>query len=282
MRTIKEIYDEIISEKETLSSLSGLLPTGTRYDNLLSDLTTGSKVAIWRLWAYVVAVAIFTHEALFEAFAAEVEATAQQAIWGTDEWYYLNTLKFQFGYTLVWDGTKYAYSTLDPSAQLVSYCAVEERPDGLLVIKTAKKNTLGAPVPLTAPELTALEAYCEQTKFAGTRLSVVSFPADSVKLAYRIYYDPILPQSVVSTRVENAVSLFLSQLPFNGRFRLNSLTDVLQKIDGVVDPVFEYAEARYGALPYAPFDSEYNSNSGYMEVDPSFPLSSTFTYLPYE
>ncbi len=56
-RKILEIYDEIIEEKELQPSLTGLLPLGETSDNLLDDLTSGSKVAVWRLWAYLTAVA---------------------------------------------------------------------------------------------------------------------------------------------------------------------------------------------------------------------------------
>ena len=281
MRTVREIYDQIIAEKESLASLNDLLPTGTRYTNLLDELSSSSKVAVWRLWAYVTAVVIFSHEALFFAFKREVEETATEAIWGTLQWYQLNTKKFQLGYTLFWDGAKFTYSVDDPSARIVAYCAVEERADGLLVIKTAKEVS-GSPAPLNLVEIAALRSYALQTKFAGTRLSLVSFEADSLKLFYTVYYNPILPLSMVSQRVEDAVNNYLKSLPFNGRFRINLMTDILQKIDGIIDPVFTGAEARYGSLPYIAFTSEYASNAGYLGIDPNFPLNSTINYIPYE
>jgi hypothetical protein len=275
---LQEIYDEIIAEKETLTSLSDLVPSGTRYTNLLAELSTASKVAIWRLWAYVVATAIFAHESLFDSFASEVETASQEAIWGTAQWYHQNTLKFQYGYTLVFDGQKYGYTSDDPSAKIIAFAAVQERVDGLLVLKVAKAG----PSPLTSTELAAFQAYAEQTKFAGTRLSCVSFPADSLKLYYTVYYDPILPLTTVSQRVENAINEYLKALPFNGKFRINLMTDKLQDIDGIIDPVFTSAEAKYGALPYQGFVNEYLSNAGYLKIDPAFPLSSTIQYLPYE
>lgn len=280
MRTIQEIYDEIIAEKQTLSSLNGLLPSSTNYSDLLSALTAASKVAVWRLWAYVTAVSIFFHEQLFELFKLEVEAIADAAIPGVLRWYREQVLNFQLGYTLQYINGKYQYTTVDESAKIVKYCAVEERNDGLVVIKTAKQVS-GLPAELDAPELTALQAYCQQIKFAGTRLSVVSFPADSLKLYYDIYYDAILPEADVIVIVEAAVTDFLNNLPFNGRFNINKMTDALQLLDGIIDPVFLSAEARYGLIPFAAFTTEYNSNAGYMQIDPSFPLSATFNYIPY-
>jgi hypothetical protein len=281
MRSIQEIYDDIISEKQTLASLNELLPmSGSNFSNLLQDLTAGSKVAIWRLWAYVIAVCIYTHEALFDLFKQEVQTIVATAVPGVLRWYHEQIFAFQFGYTLQYINGKYQYSSLDNSARIIKFCAVEERPDGLVVIKTAKE-VASLPNELSPAELLALQAYCQSIKFAGTRISVVSYPADSLKLVYTIYYDPILPVATVKATVELIISNFLKNLPFNGRLKITSLTDALQLGDGIIDPVFTSAEARYGALPYAAFTAEYNSNAGYMQIDPAFPLSTTINYLPY-
>ena len=70
-RTISEIYDEIIAEKELSTTLNaGLLPVGTTYDDLISELSAKSKVAVWRLWAYIVAVQSWVNEKLFDEHVA--------------------------------------------------------------------------------------------------------------------------------------------------------------------------------------------------------------------
>lgn len=281
-RTLTEIYNEIIDEKQSLSNLNSLMPNSSAYfPDFLAELSSGSKVAIWRLWAWVTAFAIWTHEQLWDIFKAEIEDIAAKAIAGTPRWYYERTLEFQLGDTLVYQDFQYKYATIDESARIIAYCAIQERPDGVVVIKTAKDSS-GSPVQLTGPELTALTAYLQQIKFAGTRLSVNSFAPDDLKIYYEIFYDPIIPEVDIVAAVEAAIESFVKNLPFNGKFNINKLTDTLQGIDGVVDPLFQNAEARYGALPYTAFDREYESNAGYLQIDGAFPLSATIIYTPIE
>jgi hypothetical protein len=120
----------------------------------------------------------------------------------------------------------------------------------------------------------------QQIKFAGTFLSVNSFAADSLKLYYEVFYDSEAVLTDVQDAVFATVNNFIANLPFNGAFNVNKMTDALQATFGVIDPVFGSAAARYGALPFADIVREYVSNAGYLEIDGSFPLTSTFTFTP--
>ena len=51
-RTIGEIYDLLVAEKNNQPTLAALQPAIDDEQTLLSDLTSASKVAIWRLWLY--------------------------------------------------------------------------------------------------------------------------------------------------------------------------------------------------------------------------------------
>jgi hypothetical protein len=280
MRTIQEIYDEMIAEKQSLTTLNPLLPsTGANFSNLLAELSAQSKVAIWRLILYICAVAIYAHEAIFQVYLNQIQAAASRAVNGTVRWYREEIFKFQFGDVLVWDGTKFTYLVLNPSSQIVAYCSVQEQPDGLVLIKTAKEDN--GPAPLSLIELTSLRAYAQQVKFAGTIVEVVSFPADQIRLYYTVYYDPILPLAQVQQAVEENINAYLQNLPFDGRFNVTRMTDSIQTVIGVIDPVFQSAQARYGALPFTAFMVEYLTNSGYLEIDPLTPLATTINYLPY-
>lgn len=280
MRSIAQIYAEIVAEKDNNVTLNGLLPAGDTQDDLLSDLSTGSKVAIWRLWAYIMAVAIYVHEALFEQFRAEVEELAAQAPAGTPAWYQAQAFKFQFGDPLVYQSNgQYNYAIIDPTKQVVKRCAVVERPDGTVLIKAAKLDSSGEPTPLSAAELTALEAYFEQIKFAGTRLSVTSFPADDLKVYYDIYYNPLYDLAALRAAVEEAIQSYISSLPFNAEFSNTALTDAIQAVEAVNDPILISTEARYGALPYQAITRTYTANAGYLKIDPAAPLSATLDFI---
>ena len=65
-RTLNEIYAEIINEKQNYTELNALQPNINSLQTLLAELQTTSKVGIWRLWAYITALAIWTHEKLID------------------------------------------------------------------------------------------------------------------------------------------------------------------------------------------------------------------------
>ena len=96
-RTISEIYDSMVSEKETMTELVKLQPAVDNHQSLLNDLTTSSKVALWRLLFWVVSVAIWIVESLFDTHKEEIEILLQNSIPGTAPWYRLSALEFQFG-----------------------------------------------------------------------------------------------------------------------------------------------------------------------------------------
>lgn len=236
-RTIKQIYEEIITEKETKTSLSGLLPGSETYQGLLDDLTSGSKVAVWRLWAYTIAVAHYVHETLFDLFIIEANAIAAAAPAGTPAWYQKKMFEFQFGDLLVYLNNQYVYNPVNPANQIVKRCAIEERPDGIVLIKVAKEVS-GVITPLTTPEKDGLTSYAKKIKFAGTRIAIVSIDPDVITLSYDIYFDPQIPLIDIQAATETAMANFLASLPFNAAFNITDFTDVLQGIPGILDPVY--------------------------------------------
>jgi hypothetical protein len=283
-RTINEIYDQMVAEKQTASSLNGLQPSTDNATNLLSDLSTSSKVAIWRLLFYVTAVAIWILEKLFDVFKEEVTEIANRAYTGTVLWYQQICFDFQYGDTLTWNGNNYEYAVIDPAKQIIKRAAVVDI-GGQIVIKVAKLSGT-TPTPLTAGELTSFSVYMKNVKFAGTNMSIISRVADLLKISYDVVYDPLVlkptGESIINTGVfpvEDAINNYISNLPFNGTLNLTKLTDEIQKAEGVVDPIINYAEAKYGTLSYVTIVNNYNANAGHMAIDAAFPLSSTINYI---
>lgn len=280
-RSISEIYDEIITEKETMASLSGLLPAPDDSQTFLQDLSSTSKVAIWRLWAWVTAVAINIHEKIFDLHKAEIEARALEIPTGTAIWYHEQALKFQFGDSLTWNGVAYVYPTITPANQIVKLVAVVDL-SFLVRIKAAKLDGGGNPIPLTAPELSAFEGYIIQIKFAGTSTIVTSSVADDLQVDYFIKYDPLvmapdgsLLDDPATFPVKDAINAYASSLPFNGKLTLMELTDAVQLAEGVVDVTLNTASAKFGALPYVAINKEYTPDAGYLVLDEG---TSVFTY----
>ena len=80
MRTIDEILNEMIAEKERHPELD--------------RLTNKSSVSIWRLMLYIVAVIANTVEKLFDLHKSEIEELIKQLVPGRAEWYARKALDF--------------------------------------------------------------------------------------------------------------------------------------------------------------------------------------------
>ena len=307
-RKISEIYNQMIVEKETFSNLSNLSPTGQidPSQSLLTDLNSTSKVAVWRLIFYVVAVAIWIHESLFDVFEAQVNATSASMIAGTNEWCVNIVKAFQYGDSLSWgkklisflnvsnsidpnNQNAWGYITLDTEKQIVSQCAIISA-SGILNIKVAKDNGTGG--------LTVLSAYLTKMLFAGVRFNIINNTADLLQLAYTIYYDPLLIYnntidptdalngSLISDPtkypVNDAINNYIKTLNFNGIFYVDKLTDAIQNGIGVSNVIANTVKAKHGAVPYADIlavaSQSYQANAGYLAIDPAYPLLTGITY----
>lgn len=111
-RTINEIQNEIIT------SLNG------KKDISLST----SKVAEWRLWTYVIAVAIHSFELILDVFKSEVDTQTNKITPGTVRWYAEMCYRFQNGHELLFDENTAMlyYQTNDPDAQIIKVVAIRE------------------------------------------------------------------------------------------------------------------------------------------------------------
>lgn len=278
-RELQEIYQAIVDEKDNQTSLQGLAPQADSLDDFKNDLNSSSKVAKWRLFAYLVALAIWTLEVLWDMFKKEIQEIVDKSPAGTSQWYQDQVFDYQEGYALTYINDKYQYTTIDEAAKIVKLCAVIERNDGVLLIKVAKLSA-NNPVPLTTVEYNALQGYLQKIKFAGTPIALISDVADLLKIVGEVFYDPLFPLPTLKTNVEQAVTNYIKNLPFNGVFKVNSLIDAVQEVQGVTDFVPSAVEAKYGALPYTNVTRTYIANAGYLGIDSAFPLSSALTYTP--
>lgn len=272
-RSIAEIYDEIVAEKQNMATLTALQPSIDDAQTLLNDLTTTSKVAIWRLWFWCVAFAIYTHESLFDTFSAQIETRSNEIIAGTPLWYQTESLAFQYGDSLTWNGSQYVYSTINTANQIIKRCAVVDL--GYQVrFKVAKLDVNGLPIPLTLAEKNAFISYLNQIKFAGTPTAVVSNNGDDLKLNLDIQYNAQI-LDVNGFELENpavnpvldAINSYIGNLPFNGVYNVMALVDSIQKANGVIDVRLNSSMAKYGALSYSNTSQNYTPDAGYLVYD---------------
>jgi len=271
-RTINQIQQQIIEVKQT--------------DPTLSTYTwSDSKVAVWRLWTYVVAVCMWTLENLFDYHKTEITQLIATQKPHTLQWYIYRAKLFQLGETLPDGSDSYSEPSTDPLVTIINHAAAVEL-SNLVRIKVAKDNA-GTLEALTTGELAAFSGYMNRIKDAGVRLQLTSSNPDNLQLILSVYYDPLVLTSTgtridgtSSTPVLEAVNNFLANLPFNGVFVLNNLIGALQAIDGVEIGSVVSAQANYAATPYVPITVRYTPDAGYMALDETY-FNANIVYTAY-
>jgi hypothetical protein len=255
--TTEEIYNQIIAEKE-----SGNYPE-------LDTLNSTSRVSIWRLWAWIFAFFSKTIRELFDSFQSFIQNyfATQQA--GTLRWWLAEVKKFQWsesGEALEYINGKFQYATVDTEKQIVQQVALE-RVGQIVQFKVARlvDDELAE---LTEPQRIALQTYINQIKFPGTYTAVISVPADTIRLNYRIYYNGQFDTALLQGSIETAINNYLKSIVFNGRLSITEITDVLQSVTGIINPVFVSSSAKTTyQIDYETFADYYTALAGYMVLD---------------
>lgn len=256
-RTTQEIYDSIISAKEAEPNLS--------------ELTSNSQVAIWRLWAFITSVVINLFEQLQDAFKVEIQEIAKTIVPGTPAWLRQKVLEFQYSETspqnLVLVDLVPTYPVLDESLRIITRASVTESTNLTANVKVAKNNP---PEPLSLLEENALIDYLQTIRFAGTSINVVNLQPDRLYINASVYYDGAY-SSVIEDNVKNALREYLKNLSsfenFDGVIRNSAIVDTIQKIEGVIDVQLNQAKARAQATAFSSatiINRKYESFSGYV------------------
>lgn len=297
---INEIQQSILDKKATISELSALEVLTTQ-EQSLQEINSNSKVAVWRLWVWVMSFAIFSLERLMAIFQEDVEKRIAATRIHTQKWYRDKALAFLYGVPLVADTDIFDLTGLDEqaikSAKIVANAAsirIVENGYGTLRIKAV--GTLnGDYVPLLPVQIWALSVYFNQyVADAGTLVLVTSGEADLLKLKLDIYFDP-LQLSPTGTRLDNtndnpvleAIHEFLQSINFeNGTFITSYLTAHIQSVPGVSIAVVLEARSKFGSYSYtdAPtlgvglINEIRAADSGYMRLDLN---ALQINYIPY-
>lgn len=261
-RTIKEIQAEIIAAKEADATLAGLDST--------------SATAIWRLWTYIVAVAIFTLETIFDAHKAEVNDLIANSKPHTLRWYRQKAMDFQYGSNLVYGEDYYDNSALTEDEiidqRIVSEAAATEL-DSFLRVKVMREVS-GELEPVTNDQYQAIDFYFSEIKDAGVKLELISQNADKLILEMDVYYNPLVLNSngnridgTSSAPVQDAIKKYLRNLLFNGEFVLASLVDYVQAVDGVDIPhVVKCQCAKFDNPSFTEVTVRYNPFAGVLRL----------------
>ena len=265
-RTIEQINNEIIKAKESEPALAGL--------------TSTSKVAIWRLWAYITAFVIYTLELVFDQHKAEVLDALTQQKPHTARWYRNKALAFQYGFDLhsetdLFDNTGKSKEEIENS-KIIKYSAVTEvETESRLIVKIATEQG-GELQPISQAQKASFDAYINEIRDAGVRITTINYLPDILKLQMKIYRDPLVldenGQSILTGEkpVEKAIKEYLKKLPFNGELVLAHLVDALQQVEGVKIPHIILAESKW-------IDAETNGYGNFQPIEvKTIPISGYF------
>lgn len=213
-------------------------------DENLTELNSTSKVAIYRLFVFIVSYAHVLLEALFDTHKKEVADIIEQKYPHRPSWYRSKALAFQYGFDLIPDTDKYDNTGFDDDvvedSKIIKYSAVTKN-GGQLLIKIAAESS-GVLAPITLPQKEAFDAYIDEIADAGVNYLVVNNLPDILDLNLQIFYDSLVlnkyGMSILNGNypVEEAILEYMKELPFNGELVLFDLETKLKTVEGVKIP----------------------------------------------
>lgn len=268
---------------------------GIAADGTLSPLlTSASKRAIYRLFAFIVATAINFLEQLIDFFTASVEFIAATAAPATPAWIQAQIFLFQYSATVpqVIQLINFApsYPVVDPTLRIVTRCSVTTTVANQVQIKVAKGSV---PAALITAELDALKAYINPPfgiGIAGVTYNITSGNSDKLYVQAQIYYQGNY-SAVISDAVIAAINTYLSSLPFNGKMKLSDLELSVRAVPGVNDVLMTNVSARPDSIAFgsgtfliqsqAVISRLWNTVSGYIvpETTGGQTLADTLTFI---
>ena len=281
MRTIDDIKQtmcQAFMADETLAKVYGF-KAGDPWSNHFS------AVCIESLILYVIAVGIYTVEALLCQHKREVDAKIDNMSVHRPLWYRDKVLAFLKGVSLIADTDRYDTDSMSladiEKARVVKYAAATESDDAsILTIKVATESN-GELSPLDDETERQLRAYIAEIKDAGVRIALVNQEADLFSCVVDVLYDPIQTAGFVEERVRKAITSYIGNLPFNGEYSNMALTDELQRVDGVRIVQLRSSSVKVqGESSSTEIDIRHTPAAGYMKPDMK-PESITINMTPY-
>ncbi len=279
--TINEILTEANEAQERVGEIYTLITAEVNADADLSTINSTSKTAEFNLWKFVFSAMSYIQEQIWGEAKAEIQQIVDDGIPGTDRWFQKELLKFQYGDTLTFNNTtaKYSYALIDLTKQIIKRCAVVSN-GGLTQIKVATEDGSGNPIALTAPQLTAFASFMRQIQWTGANIgNPISFSSDKLNAPMTVYYNGTVNLDDLKPLVQAAYNLYLTNLLFNGEYKVTAHQDKVQAVANVNDVVMGVVQAKPNAGVYANVNRIYIPVSGYVERDGAIDFDVMITYV---
>lgn len=285
-RTLTEIFDGIKANYVTERATAGL-PA--------DDPAAWSKVNLKRLICYIVAMAIYVLEQIFDKHYEEVETDLANLRPPTVIWYAEKAKAYQHGFPLLvdsdqFDNTGYTDEQIEES-KVVKYAGVQKIADEDGYVRELRFKLAGEDgdelAQLPDDVVTGFKEYLERFIAAGDNVTVTSRPADKMKMKWTIYYNPgILNENgarldgTSPTPVIDAIKAYLKDgLSFNGEYSITSHIDYVQKVQGVITPRVIACSASYSDLPFVNISEYYQPDGGWLRFE-NIETDLEITYIP--
>ena len=291
MPTINEIQTQILTTAAGADALPATAVLTENEQATLDNLTSTSKVSIFRLFIYVVAVVAWSLHQLWAILSRDIDGRIAVSRPFSRGWYTQTALNYQHGQALpetgIYDNSGLSIADI-AAKKIVAKAAVVESSmngHGILRIKVAK-SVDGVLEPLTVAEHNGFRAYMNAMGAAGISLDTSSSQADKLKVHYKVYYDPTILNNLGQrldgtddTPVISALQNYLTDKnsnDFNGELSLQHLSDVVERVPGVTDVFLQSASSHYIGKAYedstpqgnvGPITEFRQPQSGYFKLD---------------
>ena len=202
-----------------------------------------SLVSLENILFEVIAWCVYVHEQIIDNHKKEVDSALLNQKSGTLPWYRTKALNFQYGFDLYPESDVFNNGVADEltiqNSKIIKYAAVNESSvESRIVVKIATEidDELS---PITPQQQSSFEAYLNEIRYAGVRISVVNYQPDMLYPNLTIYRDPLLldanGMSILNGNypVNDAINEYMKELPFDGEFVVQAFVDKLQQVEGV-------------------------------------------------
>jgi hypothetical protein len=286
-RTIGEIYDALNLVKGGMQELGVYVNNDQESidtaKKLVNDVRTASKVAVWRLWLWIVACGSWVIENYQDIHEAKITKIIDDRRPHQLPWYANESKKFQYGHEIEWMEDHYGYALVDEDSQIVKYAsAIKETVSGIVklmikVMKTGKE-------PLTTGEKNAFVAFWNRWGDAGIDIEIVSIPINQCYFTVQLWRDRnilnadntlILDPSI--NVVERGCNGYLDGVGFDGLVYIQRLEEAMKNQPGIANADISPFHIDAGTWPGGSDGSlGVNPASGFVEIDWSL---CTFIYI---
>lgn len=247
-RTIKQIYDETVKERNKRLELS--------------EFDSDSKLSILNGVTWTFAAVVFSFESLLDIFALDISNVINNRINGTPTYYINALLQYQKGdeLTVREDGLAFGYANIDETKRIITQASYMEishdsKLDNRLILKlaTGEKGKLHS---LPVEELVLIQAYINKIKFAGTSIEITSQEGDVLIPRLSVYHDGAVMEKELYDGIEGLLNDYMVNVKFDSAVYVSDIVAAIRRVEHVTDVYIDTDATPEQGVFIAPYDTD--------------------------